>query len=317
MDHYRCMRFGTLRSFYPDELNLSTERDIHSIGGVVKYCPNGGSKKNECKTDLDKIKAGFLWLFEQIIVNNIDSLSKDQIEIFTIYIIMWFSYMLNLKNVKEFNNINEFYDAHIKNITDYINCNTDGKECNSILKNNLGYNNFKEIIDKKKDLLSINLKDMSNFYGAFKLLCIVHTEFDANKPECTKYIENAKNFVEKYNELNNGSDITESSPYYQVLSTLSKDYNNFKKYCNENKGDCNDIPSLLPIKTKENAVQSSAHDNVQNYGVTSSSPSIANKLIPFLLILATIPIFLGVSYKYSLFGFRKRSQKHIREKLKK
>ncbi|WBY57650.1 PIR protein [Plasmodium yoelii yoelii] len=52
--------------------------------------------------------------------------------------------------------------------------------------------------------------------------------------------------------------------------------------------------------------------------VASSSSSIASKLIPILSILVAIPIFLGIAYKYSLFGFRKRGQKqHLRENLKK
>ncbi|EAA19624.1 putative yir1 protein, partial [Plasmodium yoelii yoelii] len=50
--------------------------------------------------------------------------------------------------------------------------------------------------------------------------------------------------------------------------------------------------------------------------VTSSS-SIVSKLIPVVSIFAAISIFLGISYKYSLFGFRKRVQKHLRKILKK
>ncbi|SBW38133.1 Plasmodium variant antigen protein Cir/Yir/Bir, putative, partial [Plasmodium berghei] len=106
----------------------------------------------------------------------------------------------------------------------------------------------------------------------------MYNEIDANKPTCKKYLEKAKEFVAKYNELNNVSDITEDSPYYKLLSRLSNDYNNFKNY------------------------------------FTSSSSSIKNKLIPVLSIIVAVPIFLGIFYKYSLFGFRKKCKK-IKKKI--
>ncbi|CXH21206.1 Plasmodium variant antigen protein Cir/Yir/Bir, putative [Plasmodium berghei] len=85
----------------------------------------------------------------------------------------------------------------------------------------------------------------------------MYNEIDANKPTCKKYLEKAKEFVAKYNELNNVSDITEDSPYYKLLSRLSNDYNNFKNYWS----------------------------------------ALVNKLIIVLSILVAIPICLGISYK--------------------
>ncbi|CXH20923.1 Plasmodium variant antigen protein Cir/Yir/Bir, putative [Plasmodium berghei] len=102
----------------------------------------------------------------------------------------------------------------------------------------------------------------------------MYNEIDANKPTCKKYLEKAKEFVAKYNELNNVSDITEDSPYYKLLSRLSNDYNNFKNYWS----------------------------------------ALVNKLIIVLSILVAIPICLGISYKYSLFGFRKKCKK-IKKKI--
>ncbi|WBY55837.1 PIR protein [Plasmodium yoelii yoelii] len=81
------------------------------------------------------------------------------------------------------------------------------------------------------------------------------------------------------------------------------------------------IPSLPPIKSTQNHIQSSEehseHGSVQNSGVTSSSLSIVKKLILALSIFSAITIFLGIFYKCSLFVLRKRAQKqHLREKLK-
>ncbi|SCL84244.1 Plasmodium variant antigen protein Cir/Yir/Bir, putative, partial [Plasmodium chabaudi adami] len=67
----------------------------------------------------------------------------------------------------------------------------------------------------------------------------------------------------------------------------------------------------------EDSEKLSAHTTALNPEATPSSSSIASKLIPALLIFA-IPLFLGIAYKYSLFGFDKRLQRqYIREKLKK
>ncbi|CDU84847.1 hypothetical protein YYC_03299 [Plasmodium yoelii 17X] len=314
MDHFMCIKFGTLRTFYPDELGKLTKYEFDNNGSISNYCPNVGSK-NKCETDLDKIKAGFIWLFEQNIVSRISDLSTEQIDIFIIYIMIWFNYMLRLKSYNNTNNLNDFYTKYTEDNTHYNYCKKHNDDCTITLKSKLGYNNFKEIIDKKKDLLNISFEDMPKFYDAFKLLCNMYTEFNENDPKCTEYLKIANQFVEKYKELNENSDITEGSPYYQIWSTLSNDYDNFKKKCND--VNCNGFPLLPEIKTSQIPIKGS-EEIVQNSEVTSSSPSIISKLIPVLSIFAAIPIFMGIGYKYSLFGFRKRSQKqHLREKLKK
>ncbi|CDS44249.1 YIR protein, partial [Plasmodium yoelii] len=291
MDYTMCMRFDKLRKYLPDELNKSTNLDFKSLGNFVNYCSNGESKGTECKTELDKINAACLWLFEQLILKNKNDINMAE------YIIIWLSYMLNLNNDQKINNLNDFYTNYIKKNTYYTNCDNDGKNCSDTLQKKTGYTNYKEIIDKKKELMSINLGDMSKFYDAFKSLCNMYTELVANNKQCMPCLENANEFVKIYDELNKNPNITKDGPYYQVLSTLLNDYNNFKKYCSMNNVDCNDIPSLSPINTKENGVQSSAHNDVQNYGVTSSSSSITSKLIPVLSIIIAIPIFLGIFYK--------------------
>ncbi|CDS44295.1 PIR protein [Plasmodium yoelii] len=307
MNYTMCKRFDTLRSFLPDDLNKSTNLNFKSLGNFMKYCSNGKSEENECKTDLDKIKGGCLWLFEQLFVKNKNSINMAE------YIIIWLSYMLNQKTHEGINNLNDFYTKHIENNTYYNQCDNDGQDCSDKLKNNTEYTNYKEIIDKKINFMAIGINDMSKFYGAFKSLCKMYTEIGGEDTQNKKYLENSKNFVKKYDELN-VSDITKDSAYYQALSTLSSDYNNYKNYCKDNKFNCDDIQPLSPINIKENSVQDSGHISE----VTSSSSSITSKLIPILSIIVAIPIFLGIFYKYSLFGFRKRPQKqHLREKIKK
>ncbi|CDS44554.1 YIR protein, partial [Plasmodium yoelii] len=275
MDYRLCARFDKLRSYLPDELNISTSNDIHSLGNAKNYCPNGDSGETECKTDLDKINAGCLWLFEQNVVNRISTLSKDHSKVFIIYVMIWLDHMLNLKKNEKIKNLNDFYEGHIKNNTHYTKCNKKNnnnyEDCSNKLNDKTGYNNFKEFIDANKCLMDIDINDVPNLYAGFKSLCKMYTELDSNDKTSKKYLENAKEFVKTYDELNKNSNITKDSPYYKVLSTLSNDYNNFKSYCNKNKINCSDIQSLSPIKVKENSVQSSAHNHVHDSGVTSSS----------------------------------------------
>ncbi|CDR19162.1 YIR protein [Plasmodium yoelii] len=284
MDKTLCEQFDTLRKYIPDELNISTSNDIHKLGNAKNYCPNGGSGGTECKNDFDKIKAGCLWLFEQLFVENNKNTNTVQ------YIIIWLSYKLNQKTYDEIKDLNDFYTKCIKDNTHYNSCKQGDADCSKKLDENTGYTNYKKIIDGKKNLLSTNIKNMSKIYDAFKLLCNAYTELNADNTISNKSLENAKKFFEKYNELNT-SDIDENSPYYQVLSTLSSDYNNFKSYCDRNNNSCSNIPSLTPTETEESDMQSSKEICV----VTSPSFSIC-----------------------SLFILRKRAQKeYLREKLKK
>ncbi|ETB63535.1 hypothetical protein YYC_00012 [Plasmodium yoelii 17X] len=304
MDYKLCGRFDTLRNFLPDELNTTTELDFHKNGNIKNYCPN-----QNCNNDIDKINAGSLWLFEQLFVKN----KKSDINIVE-YIIIWLSYMLSIKNIKEFKNVNEFYKKHIENKPYYINCDNNGTDCSKSLKEITGYANYKEIIDKKKDLLNMDINNniISNLYKAFKLLCGMYSVFTEKTSNCKKCSENVNQFVEKYNKINEDSNNTDNSPYRKILSTLSADYNSLKDKCKGVKD--SNFPTLQTIEEKQPDLQSSEPISE----VASSSSSIVSKLIPVLSTLFVIAFFLGISYKYSLFGFRKRSQKqHLREKLKK
>ncbi|VTZ71608.1 PIR protein [Plasmodium yoelii] len=312
MDYTLCMRFNNLRTYLPDDLSTAKNSDIHKLGNIKNYCSNGKSDGTGCKNDLDKINGACLWLFDQLLLKNKYNINMAE------YIIIWLSYMLNLKNDQKIKNFNDFYTNYIENNTYYTNCDNAGKDCSDSLQKITGYTNYKDIIDKKKELMSINWEYRSKFYDAFKSLCNMYTELLAENSKCEKCLENANEFVKTYDELNKNPNINKDSLYYQVLSTLSNDYNNFKNYCNMNDVDCSDIPPLPDIKTAQNPVQSSEPSPELSSEVTSSSSSITNKLIPVLSIIVAIPIFLGIFYKYSLFGFRKRTQKqHLRKKLKK
>ncbi|CDU20367.1 YIR protein [Plasmodium yoelii] len=323
MDARLCRRFGHLINYLPDELGTSPSLKFNTLGKVMNYCSNGESKGAECKTDIDQIKAGFIWLFEQNIVSRISNLSKDQPKVFIVYITIWLSYMLNLKGVTEFKNMNEIYTKHIENNMHHINCKKTDNDCNNSLKEKTEYNSFNELIESNKCLMKFDINDMSKFYNGFKSLCKMHIECNVNKSKCTECLQIAEEFVKKYEKLNEDPNNIDNSSYSQMLSTLSADYDNFKKKYDDAQNckssplptiekkkiivkDFEQIPEKTPEKTPE-----------QSYEVTSSSSSISKNLFIVLSIFGAIGFFLGISYKYSLFGFRKRDQKHLRGKLKK
>ncbi|ETB59023.1 hypothetical protein YYC_03315 [Plasmodium yoelii 17X] len=291
-----CKRFKNVWDDFRDKLDSNEKYQFKGDNIFKTYCTNN------CTSFIDKMNAGCLYLFDECFKNSsvFESVAKNNINIVE-YIMIWLSYMLRLKDNLGINDINQFYDDFI--IKDKYNEGIIGVK---------DYNSYDDLMNKKKYLMEMNIKDISKFYDPFKLLCEMYTEFDENKKDCTKCSEKARQFVERYEKLNGDSNNTDGSSYKQLLCTLSTDYENFKKYCDDAQY-CKSSPLPTIDKAK---IPAKCSEQISE--VTSSSSSIASKLIPVLSIFGAIAIFLGISYKYSLFGFRKRSQKqYLREKLKK
>ncbi|SCL84623.1 CIR protein [Plasmodium chabaudi adami] len=204
------------------------------------------------------------------------------------YVILSLFYKLNQKKENEIINLNDFQKKYIKgneNLIDKIN--GDGS-----------YNRCLDIINKKPYLMSIDIKEMTKLYAPLKSLCKLYTECDEKKENYTSCLKDAQDFANEFNKLNDDNSINENNLYREILSSLFNDYNDLKNGCVKKCSGCNNIPTLSEIKAPP-------------------SSSIASKLIPVLLAFA-IPVFLGIAYKYSLFGFDKRfRRKYSREKLKK
>ncbi|CXI38989.1 BIR protein [Plasmodium berghei] len=342
MDDHVCRRFLFVRSWFPDKLDTNKNYQFISDEDFKKYCTS-----NRCNGDLEKINAVCLLLFNEFFGSS--SLLKYHNNINIVdYIMIWLSYMLNLKNnVPGITNLQHFYTTYINN-----------DKYKTTITGVTGYTNYKDLIDQKKYFLDMDSNIISNFYEAFKLLCEMYTNFDEKTSYCSNCSQNAIKFVAKCDELKKDSSITSNSSYNELLSTLSNDYNNFKNYYTSKGGNCKDFPLLPTAKTTQISVefsehtskqtvetsdqspkqtskqtvetylQSSAQSSKQNpeqsvqileqiSEVTSSNLSIGNKLFTVLSIFGAIAFFLGISYKYSLFGFRKRAQKqYLREKIK-
>ncbi|CDS44931.1 hypothetical protein YYC_02105 [Plasmodium yoelii 17X] len=295
MNKQMCKILISTSNSFSNNLDKDRKYQFNMNEGIFSnYCTS-----NNCSTNHEKINAGCLYLLDAFFKDSklFETVAKSNINVVE-YIMIWLSKILKLIEPSENESLKFFYDIYIQN---------DGRYKNTI--NTIeGCNNYKDLIDKKK-MKDMKIKDISKLYDAFYSLCMMYIEFDEENPKCNKYLTDANNFVEKYKKLKADSSIIEKSSYIQLLSTLLTDYNNFI-----NKYSVNCPNSSFPTIEKAEKFVGSIE---QISEVASSNSSIGNKLFIVLSIFGAIAFFLGISYKYSLFGFRKRFQKQkLREKLK-
>ncbi|CDU16034.1 PIR protein [Plasmodium yoelii] len=306
MDDKICRNFFAIRNTISDKLDKNGNYQLIIENNLKGYC--GG---NRCANDLEKINAGCLYLFDAFFESSsvFNSVANGNINIVD-YIIIWLSYMLNLKpQVGKTSNLQYFYNTYVKG----------GDMYKKSIANVMEYSNYKNLIDKKNDLINMDIKDISKLYDVFSRLCNMYVEINEENPKCEDYLKKANEFVERYKKLIGDSNITKNSSCRQILVNLSNDYDNFKKKCNDIK--CSNSSSFPTIEKTTNFAESieqkSGQISTHISEVESSSSSITSKLFIVLSIFGAIAFFLGISYKYSLFGFRKRAQKqYIREKIK-
>ncbi|CAD2091038.1 CIR protein PIR protein [Plasmodium vinckei brucechwatti] len=240
----------------------------HDNKSIYKYCPYSNTfNSGYCNNYLERARSGVINLLENLEKYNLGHEKLAE------YAILFLSYKLKQHSQQKSTDLNKVYTNHIKNNNYY----------NKKIKGNGP--TYKDIIDKKKDLM--NIKEISKFNGLFSILFSFYNEINKNKLDCTKYSEKANDFAKNFENLNEDSSINGNTSYSKLLSTLSDDYNNVIK-------NCTDFPTLPKVKTP---------------------PS---KLIPVLSTFPVIPVFLGIAYKYSLFGVDKLFQReYLRKKLKK
>ncbi|EAA16875.1 putative yir3 protein [Plasmodium yoelii yoelii] len=257
MSKYMWCKFDYVRTNFTYDQNNKIYKFI-SDKDFKKYCTNN------CNTDIDKINAACLYLFNELFGSSLSFQvnSKNNINIVE-YIIIWLSYILSLKSHEGITNLNDFYDKYI----------TDGANYNKKIDDVTAYNSYKDLIDKKENLMSIGIKDMSKFYDAFILLCDMYIGFETDS-NCNKFSEQAKEFANKYDELNEDYNNGKDSPYNQLLSRLSNDYYNIKSKCDYPKS--SNFPSL-PTYSRRLVIK--------------------RTLIPIAFIFVAVSIFLGIAYK--------------------
>ncbi|ETB56454.1 hypothetical protein YYC_05599 [Plasmodium yoelii 17X] len=132
--------------------------DPNSLGEYNStYLLNIAFSGNDCSSDDQKLSSVFIALLTLLNNNNNENLEGDKL---VEYAILWLSYKLNQKKENEMTKLNDFYTNNVVNNCYYqkINAGSDNK----INKN---------VIQKKIESMDIDIKDISNFYDAFKSLC--------------------------------------------------------------------------------------------------------------------------------------------------
>ncbi|SCL89193.1 Plasmodium variant antigen protein Cir/Yir/Bir, putative, partial [Plasmodium chabaudi adami] len=268
---------------------------------LAQYWPKKIKGQNgNCEEICEKISAGFIWLlitFEHLCD---DVCSDIENEKHAEYAILWLNSKLNQISNEEFTTLNDFYTKYIKDNKEHV--------------------DYKDHLDNKINSMDINIKDTSNIYEAFEILCNMYTVYNENDKKCTNCSQNAEKFVQKIEEFNKDSSITVNNSYSKMLSILSNDYNCLKDHYANDCNECSNIPNFPEINSKKgsphNSVDKSGHNRTQDNvdtsvpsslegradnslhasEFTSSSSSVASKLIPVLSIFA-ISFFLGIAYK--------------------
>ncbi|CAD2095809.1 CIR protein PIR protein [Plasmodium vinckei] len=310
---------------YFNEIEMALGNVYRNTNKLIhRYCHYGnGAKKDNCRDYFQMASSGVIHLLKTL--RDKHHLEYDKL---AEYAILWLSYKLNTKPKDKMTDLNKFYTNYIENNKYY---NDKIKDSDSMT--------YKEIINRNKDLM--NIKELSKFNLPFHILFYLNYVYHDERLFCQQYSGHAKTFVSKFEELNKSSQNIEGSSYTKLLSTLSDDYKNLKKKYHDN-NKCTNFPSLSELTPKksiaEDIVENTVDSSVEKSGkgsleisakgseqileqtleVTSSSSSILSTLIPGLSVVSVIPVFLGIAYKYSLFGVDKLFQRqYLRKKLKK
>ncbi|SCL85510.1 Plasmodium variant antigen protein Cir/Yir/Bir, putative, partial [Plasmodium berghei] len=132
MDAEICKNFLLVRTNFPDQLDSDGEYKFKDDGHFKKYCSG-----NNCSSNLEKVNAGCLYFFDEFFKDSsvFKSVANSNIDIVD-YIIIWLSYMLNLKENEGSESLTYFNNIYINN----------DKYKNSIIYIK-DYNNYKDLID--------------------------------------------------------------------------------------------------------------------------------------------------------------------------
>ncbi|CAD2097951.1 CIR protein PIR protein [Plasmodium vinckei petteri] len=224
-------------------------------GSIRNYCPHDRRSDGigTCYYYHEKATSGVINLVEKLIKYGLDYDKLAE------YAILFLSYKLYQYQEYSRRKLNDIYTNHIEKNEYYNKIKINGMTC-------------KDIINRKKDLMNMNINEISKFNGLFSILCKLYTECDKKK-SYTNCSNDAHDFAKNFENLNQDSNINGNTSYRKLLSTLSNDYDNFKINFAEKCNGCSDLPTLPEVKT----------------------PS--SKLIPALSTCSVIPVFLGIAYK--------------------
>ncbi|EUD69574.1 hypothetical protein YYG_05212, partial [Plasmodium vinckei petteri] len=191
--------------FENDKGKLIVQR---KYGPTHDYC-HYENTSGKCRDYFELASSGVIHLLKTL--RDKYSLEYDKL---AEYAILWLSYKLNMQKKRNFDKLNDFYTSYIVNNK----CYDDKIKGNEDLT-------YKEIIDKKKDMMNMNIKEISKFNIPFYILFYLNYVFHDEYLPCKVYSGYAKRFANDFEKLSKDSKNIEESLYNKILSTLSDDYN--------------------------------------------------------------------------------------------
>ncbi|SCL89288.1 Plasmodium variant antigen protein Cir/Yir/Bir, putative, partial [Plasmodium chabaudi adami] len=275
--------FVTISGYFEEEKGNNGTKTQVTNEAIHNYCHYGNtSEKGNCNNDYCKMaSSGVIHLLKDL--KNKYKLDYDKL---ADYAILWLIYKLKIKENNTVKKLSDFYDKYIETNKDYNNI---------INGDNMTY---KKIIDKKKDLMDMDINEIFKLEAPFNILYYLYHEISDEKSFCTEYSNYANQFVQKFEDLNNDSNNIQDSSFSQILSTLLNDHNNLiNKYCKEScsfSSISQFTPKKKPVESSEKGVEEISLPTPE---ATPSSSSILKTVIPVLSTFSVISLFLGVAYK--------------------
>ncbi|CAD2087445.1 CIR protein PIR protein [Plasmodium vinckei lentum] len=227
-------------------------------GSIHDYCHYGNTtEKGNCRDYFEMASSGVIHLLKKL--KDKYNLEYDKL---AEYAILWLSYKLNIFQKTRGTKLNDFYTKYIETNNDYN---------NKIKDNDLTY---KEIINTKKDLMDMDVKEISKFNIPFYILFYLNYVFHDEYMDCTDNSNLAKRFAKEFEELNKDSKNIEGSSYSKLLSTLSNDYKNLKNIYHNNK--CTNFPPPPEFTPKKRSTENSGKDSLDNSGNSVAQSIVVN-----------------------------------------
>ncbi|KEG00573.1 hypothetical protein YYE_04402, partial [Plasmodium vinckei vinckei] len=122
---------------------------------IDNYCHyENKSGKNKCNGYFEMTSSSVIHL-----INNLKEKCGLDYDKLAEYAILWLSFKLNKKPEHKFAKLNDFYNSYIENNKCYIDTIKDSTSMT-----------YKEIINRKKDLMYMDIKEISKFDGLFSIL---------------------------------------------------------------------------------------------------------------------------------------------------
>ncbi|SCL87394.1 Plasmodium variant antigen protein Cir/Yir/Bir, putative, partial [Plasmodium chabaudi adami] len=146
---------------------------------IDNYCNSGSNSGfGKCNDYLEMTNCSVIYLLKTL--KEKYKLEDDKL---AEYAILWLSYKLNKSKKNTFKNLSDFYNSYIET-NEHYNKNINGDDSLS----------YKAIINIKKNLMDMNIKEISKFNDPFSILFYLYNAFHDKNLNCETNLKLAKDF---------------------------------------------------------------------------------------------------------------------------